>query len=207
MSADAFDRRIVTLLAFGPALTVTLLSLVTGRGTVAMWGYPLWLFLGLWIVLHARPLERVTLDAHRVPVGRGLCRFRRGVSRAAYAVRPRFSSSATSRCCFPGDQLGQEMSRRFRALTGQPLAYVIGRMWDGGNVGHYAPERPRVLIDGRPAAGAVDRPRRSAGRAARSWCGPMAAIRACCRRPTAPSPTTRKSSRRSRCRSGWGPTR
>jgi hypothetical protein len=24
-------------------------------------------------------------------------------------------------------------------------------MWDGGNIGHYAPERPRVLIDGRPA--------------------------------------------------------
>ncbi len=23
-------------------------------------------------------------------------------------------------------------------------------MWDGGNVGHYAPERPRVLIDGNP---------------------------------------------------------
>jgi len=28
---------------------------------VALWGYPLWLFLGLWIVLNARPLERVTL--------------------------------------------------------------------------------------------------------------------------------------------------
>ncbi len=26
----------------------------SGRGTVAMWGYPLWLFLGLWIVLAAR---------------------------------------------------------------------------------------------------------------------------------------------------------
>ena len=30
-----------------------------------MWGYPLWLFLGLWIVLNARLLERVTLVAHR----------------------------------------------------------------------------------------------------------------------------------------------
>ena len=28
--------------------------------------------------------------------------------------------------------------------------YVIGSMWDGGNVAHYAPSHPRVLIDGRP---------------------------------------------------------
>jgi hypothetical protein len=42
------------------------------------------------------------------------------------------------------------MSRRYRALTGRPLAYVIGSMWDGGNVSRYAPERPRVLIDGSP---------------------------------------------------------
>jgi hypothetical protein len=27
---------------------------------------------------------------------------------------------------------------------------VIGTMWTGGNVAHYAPERPRVLIDGNP---------------------------------------------------------
>ena len=54
LSADAFDRRIVTLLAFGPAAMIVLLSLETGRDAVALWGYPLWLFLGLWIVLNAR---------------------------------------------------------------------------------------------------------------------------------------------------------
>ena len=30
------------------------MSALSGRGTVAMWGYPLWLFLDLWIVLTAR---------------------------------------------------------------------------------------------------------------------------------------------------------
>ena len=40
------------------------------------------------------------------------------------------------------------MARRFRAATGRPLVYVIGTMWEGGNVAHYAPEQPRVLIDG-----------------------------------------------------------
>ena len=52
---------------------------------------------------------------------------------------------------YPGERLGAEMSRRYRAMTGQPLAYVIGPMWEGGNIAHYAPEHPRVLIDGSPA--------------------------------------------------------
>ncbi|MEX2036031.1 MAG: glycosyltransferase family 39 protein, partial [Xanthobacteraceae bacterium] len=147
-SADAFDRRIVTLLAFGPALTVTLISLVTGRDTVAMWGYPLWLFLGLWIVLRARSLGRVTLM--RIVFLWGVV----FVSFAAafayhYALAPRFFKERYIATLFPGDRLGQELSRRYRAMTGKPLAYVIGQMWDGGNVSHYAPERPRVLIDGR----------------------------------------------------------
>ena len=57
-AVDAYDRRIVTLLAFGPAATVVALSLVTGRGTIAMWGYPLWQFLGLWIVMMAPAIVR-----------------------------------------------------------------------------------------------------------------------------------------------------
>src|ERR1700722_14121073 len=60
--ADAFDRPIVSLLAFGPALTLFVFSLVTGRATNAMWGFPLWLFIGLWIVLFApAALDRARL--------------------------------------------------------------------------------------------------------------------------------------------------
>lgn len=146
--ADDFDRRIVTLLAFGPMATVVLLSVLTGRDTVAMWGYPLWLFLGLWIVLKARPLDRVT--AMRVVSVWGIvfvCTAAAFV--VAYDVLPRYRDRYIA-VLYPGDRLGEEMSRRFRAMTGRPLAYVIGTMWDGGNIGHYAPERPRVLIDGRP---------------------------------------------------------
>src|SRR5262249_36598736 len=36
--ADAFDRRIVTLLAFGPAAVTVAMSAVSGRGAIAMWG-------------------------------------------------------------------------------------------------------------------------------------------------------------------------
>ena len=36
---------------------------VSGRGAVTMWGYPLWLFCGLWIVLFVpRPLDLARLS-------------------------------------------------------------------------------------------------------------------------------------------------
>src|SRR5579884_1093119 len=63
-AADAFDRRIVAWLAFGPFATVIAMGVISGRGAVAMWGYPLWLFLGVWLVMAARralasPLPRI----------------------------------------------------------------------------------------------------------------------------------------------------
>jgi hypothetical protein len=147
--ADAFDRRIVTLLAFGSAATTIVLSAVSGRGTIAMWGYPLWLFLGLWIVLHARAtitparLTRVTAVWATVFVLFAVAFV------ANYAILPALDHRYRA-VFYPGDRLADELARRFRAATGQPLTYVIGTMWDGGNVAHYAREQPRVLIDGDP---------------------------------------------------------
>jgi hypothetical protein len=147
-SANAFDRRIVTLLAFGPVAMIVLLSVETGRDAVALWGYPLWLFLGLWIVLNARPLERVTLWRvcflwSVVFIGTAV------VFVIDYGVSQRFRPHYAA-VVYPGKQLGAEMSRRYRELSGKPLAYVIGSMWMSGNVSQYAPEHPRALIDGSP---------------------------------------------------------
>jgi hypothetical protein len=148
-AADAFDRRIVTLLTFGPAATTVVLSALSGRGTIAMWGYPLWLFLGLWIVLVARTaIEPARLA--RVAVSWAVVFALFAIAFAAnYSVLPAFDHRYRA-VFYPGDRLADELARRFRAATGRPLTYVIGTMWDGGNVAHYAPEQPRVLIDGDP---------------------------------------------------------
>jgi 4-amino-4-deoxy-L-arabinose transferase-like glycosyltransferase len=148
MLATEFDRRVVTLLAFGPAVMLVLLSLLTGRDAVALWGYPLWLFLGLWIVLNARLLERVTL--WRIVFLWGVIFIGTAITfMIRYEVSQRFKPHYSA-VLYPGDNLGAEMSRRFREHTGRPLAYVIGPMWEAGNIAHYAPEHPRVLIDGAP---------------------------------------------------------
>ena len=130
--------------------TVLALSGLSGRGTVAMWGYPLWLFLGLWLVLSARRvleqmrLNRVLLNWAVVFAGLVIAFI------ANYAVLPNYDHRYRA-VFFPGGDLGREISQRYRAVTGKPVVYVIGSMWDGGNVAHYAPEHPRVLIDGKPA--------------------------------------------------------
>ncbi len=147
--ADAYDFRIVTWLAFGPLSVVLAMSAISGRGALAMWGYPLWLFAGLWLVLATRR----ALDAHRL--GRIVLAWAIVFSCLAaafainYEVLPRFDHRYRA-VFFPGQSLANEISRRARAVTGQPVVYVIGTMWDGGNISHYAPSHPRVLVDGEP---------------------------------------------------------
>ena len=145
--ADGFDRRIVTLLAFGPAVTTVALSALTGRGAIAMWGYPLWLFLGLWIVLSAHTALEPARLARIAGVWAGVFALFAIVFAATYSVLPAIDHRYRA-VFYPGDRLADELARRFRAATGRPLTYVIGTMWDGGNVAHYAREQPRVLIDG-----------------------------------------------------------
>ncbi len=149
VTADAFDRRIVTLLAFGPFATTVALSAASGRGTIAMWGYPLWLFLGVWIVLMARIAVEPARLARVTACWAVVFALFAAVFAVNYSVLPAFDHRYRA-VFYPGDRLAAELARRFRAATGRPLTYVIGTMWDGGNVAHYAREQPRVLIDGDP---------------------------------------------------------
>ncbi len=149
--ADAFDRRLVTLIAFGPATAMLALIAASGRGAVTMWGYPLWLFLGLWIVMFlprpvdARRLTRIVAAWGAVFVALML------VFIADYTVMPLLDHRYRA-AFFPGDRLGAELTARFHAATGgKQLRYVVGSMWLAGNVAHYSPDQPHVLIDGLPS--------------------------------------------------------
>jgi 4-amino-4-deoxy-L-arabinose transferase-like glycosyltransferase len=148
-AADAFDRRIVAWLAFGPLLAILALSALSGRGTVAMWGYPLFLFLGLWIVLHAGKAVAGLRLKRLATLWAAVSAVLAIAFVVNYEVLPRYDHRYRA-VLYPGDALAHEISRRYRAVTGQPLVYVIATMWDGGNIAHYSSARPRVLIDGKP---------------------------------------------------------
>jgi 4-amino-4-deoxy-L-arabinose transferase-like glycosyltransferase len=149
IAADAFDRRIVTLLALGPGISAIVLSAVSGRGAVAMWGYPLWLFLGLWIVTVAAP----ELTAERVNRVVAAWAFVFAVLAIAfvvnYSVMPMIDHRYRA-ALYPGDKIAAALTQRFHDATGQKLSYVIGSMWVGGNLAHYSADQPHVLIDGQP---------------------------------------------------------
>jgi hypothetical protein len=145
----AFDRRIVTLLAFGPGLAMIALIAVSGRGTFAMWGYPLWLFVGLWIVLMARvALDRARL-AHVVAHWGVVFAIFAIVFLVNYSVLPMLDHRYRA-VFYPGNTLAATLTQRFHDATGAKLRYVVGAMWDGGNLAHYSPDQPEVLIDGLP---------------------------------------------------------
>jgi hypothetical protein len=145
----AFDRRIVTLLAFGPGLAMIALIAVSGRGTFAMWGYPLWLFVGLWIVLMLRAaLDRARL-AHAVAHWGVVFAIFAIVFLVNYSVLPLIDHRYRA-VFYPGNRLAATLTQRFHDATGTKLRYVVGAMWDGGNLAHYSPDQPEVLIDGLP---------------------------------------------------------
>ena len=149
-TADAFDRRIVTLIAFGPGLTMIALAAISGRGTFAMWGYPLWLYLGLWLVLASPAALDAGGLARIVAAWAVVFAIFAAVFVANYSVLPYFDHRYRA-VFFPGDRLGEILTQRFHDATGQGLRYVIGTMWDGGNLAHYSPDQPQVLVDGAPA--------------------------------------------------------
>src|SRR5262249_58600577 len=132
--ADAFDRRIVTLLAFGPAAATVAMSAVSGRGAIAMWGYPLWLFLGLWIVLYARTALEPARLARIAAVWASVFALFAIVFVASYSVLPAIDHRYRA-VFYPGDRLADELVRRFRAATGRPPVHLLRPLWDGGSGG------------------------------------------------------------------------
>ena len=126
------------------------MSMLSGRALITMWGYPLWLFAGLWIVMELK----VRLNGERLARMIGIWGAVTAVYAVAfithYTVLPYFDKRYRA-SLFPGDQITRELTDRFSVATGRPPAYVISEMWLGGNISHYSRGRPRVLIDGNPA--------------------------------------------------------
>lgn len=147
---DNFDRRIISLLTFGPVAALILGAALSGRALITMWGYPLWLFAGLWIVIEAKTLLNRARLAWMTGIWTAVTAVYAVASITQYAILPYFDHRYRA-SLFPGERIATELTSRFRAAAGRPPAYVISDMWTGGNIGHYSNARPRVLIDGNPA--------------------------------------------------------
>ncbi len=160
----AFDRRYIGALALGPFAMTTVIAAVLGRQPIALWGYPLWSFAPLAILMFWPPaLEAAQLRRFAGAALAALVAFP-----LAFAVAEigepllRDRSKATQ---FPGRLLAETIARQWHDATGTPLAYVGGAIviardtgvprtinaagqFAANNVAVYSPDRPRVIVNG-----------------------------------------------------------
>jgi hypothetical protein len=146
----AFARRYVTMLALGPFAVTTLVALLLGRLPIAMWGYPLWSFVPLallmWFGPVSEPLAQRRFAAGALAVFVAFPLIYLAVEIGEPLLRQR--SKATS---FPGQGLADAITRTWRERFGTPLVHVGGGEFATNNVAVYSPDRPHVIVHGDPA--------------------------------------------------------
>ncbi|MGO8916394.1 MAG: glycosyltransferase family 39 protein [Stellaceae bacterium] len=143
----AFDRRCVTWLALGPFLVTTLVGALLGRLVIAMWGYPLWSFAPLALVMWFKPVAEM----------RALRRFAAAfiavfvaipVIYAAIEIGEPFVRDRPKATQFPGRALAEIVTREWHDRYRTPLAYVGGSEFEVNNVAVYSQDRPHVVVHG-----------------------------------------------------------
>lgn len=162
---SAFDLRFLAVMAIGPCATLLALSLATGRFLVALWGYPLWCFAGLFLVALLRPAFDAAARRRVAIVVGGTALAIAAAFVVSNGVMPHFDRRDRA-IQFPGRELAAAVTAAWRAETGRPLPYVVGPMWLSGNVATFSPDRPRAFVDadaiGHPWIDVADVARRGA---------------------------------------------
>jgi dolichyl-phosphate-mannose-protein mannosyltransferase len=148
-SHQAFARRYVTMLAFGPFLVVTLTALVLGRLPILLWGYPLYTFIPLAALVWFGPVTDVlrqrAFAAGVVILFSGIV-----VLYAGLALLEPLVSKRVRATDFPGKAVSEQLTRVWREKFNAPLAYVTGDDLAANNVAAYSSDHPHVVTHGMP---------------------------------------------------------
>jgi len=143
----AFDRRYLTWLALGPFLATTLIFAPLGRLVLAMWGYPLWSFapvaLLMWLkpATDLRPLRRFAIGFIAVFLAVPLLY-------ATAEIGEPFVRDRSKADQFPGRALADTITRAWHERYGTTLTYVGGTEFLANNVAVYSPDHPHVVVHG-----------------------------------------------------------
>jgi 4-amino-4-deoxy-L-arabinose transferase-like glycosyltransferase len=159
-----FNRRYAVALALGPFAITTVIAAVLGRHPISLWGYPLWTFVPLAVLLVWPPaLGATQLRRFAIAALALLFAFPAGFAIAELGepfVRNRLKATQ-----FPGQLLADTITRQWRERTGTPLTYVGGAIvtrlshgepievraagqFAANNVAVYSSDRPRVIVNG-----------------------------------------------------------
>ena len=121
-SEQAFARRYVTMLAFGPFLFVTLSALVARPVAGAIWGYPLCTFMPLAALVWFGPVtdalrQRVFAAGVVIVFAAFACR----LCRSGYRSIP-CSAKASEATDFPGKAVADQLTKMWREQTQRAAA-------------------------------------------------------------------------------------
>ncbi|MET0082544.1 MAG: glycosyltransferase family 39 protein [Sedimenticola sp.] len=165
-SGDDHDARQTRFLRFafiGPFACYLLLSALTGMQIRSMWGTTLFIPAGLFIVYHLKNRNDWRLDRF-IPALIGVMLLLLSLYSAAYLLSPEIRERG-KRTHFPGEALAAAVTAKWHETYHQPLRFVVGDEWLGGNVGWYSSDRPSVYLDAdrRHAPWIIDRQLSEAG--------------------------------------------
>ncbi len=143
----AFARRYVTWLALAPFMVVTIVGAVLGRLVIAMWGYPLWSFAPLALLMWHKPVAAVG-SLRRFAAGFMAVFVAIPVIYVAVEIGEPFVRDRPKATQFPGSMLADIVTRDWHRRYGTPLVYVGGSEFVANNVAVYSPDRPHVIVHG-----------------------------------------------------------
>jgi hypothetical protein len=140
----AAERWLIFTLGAGPLLLLMLAATLAQARMVHMWATPFFVCSAtLWLGWR-RPVQP---RLGRFTLGWAMWMALMVASYAAiYLLGPQVKHRL-DRLSFPGREVAAELSARWRAETGHPLAIVGGEEFVAGSLGHYAPDRPSVFYD------------------------------------------------------------
>jgi 4-amino-4-deoxy-L-arabinose transferase-like glycosyltransferase len=146
---SAFDRRYVAMLALGPFLVTTVIAALLGRLVIAMWGYPMWSFAPLALMLWLRPTAPPWRLRHFAG-GALVTLIAFPVIYVATEIGEPFLRDRPKATQFPGQAMAEAITRAWHERFGTPLIYAGGTEFAVNNLAVYSPDRPHVLPHGSP---------------------------------------------------------
>ena len=140
---DPSVRRFLNAMVFGPPAIYLVLSLVGNLYLRGMHGWPLWTFLGVWLLYNLKLDES---EKARRQVAFGIIAI--GIILAGFfAVRnvasPMVRKKA-SRVHFPSESVAQAAHDAWAKVSDEPLPMIAGQWWPAANVSYYGPRRVTV---------------------------------------------------------------
>jgi 4-amino-4-deoxy-L-arabinose transferase-like glycosyltransferase len=144
-----FNRRYVAMLALGPFLVTTVIATLLGRLAIAMWGYPMWSFAPLALLLWLNPLAPPWRLRH-FAAGALAALIAFPVIYVATEIGEPFLRDRPKATQFPGQAMAEAITRAWHERFGTPLVYAGGTEFAVNNLAVYSSDRPHVLPHGSP---------------------------------------------------------